>query len=425
MRKNLRISYDEIHGAITPPPSKSYSQRYILMASFLPGKKFIRPVGHSDDEKAALGIAQSCGMKVRPHEDGVSIEGKFSCPETLNCGESGTSFRLVHGLLFASGCRTTITVQGNLSGRPMGPLLDVLREHGYVCRNDDGIYHVDASARKELSHVSIDGSSSSQFVSSVMLAMSIMKGNRSITMLGKRSSGGYIRITSDVLENLGIKAEIDDDKISIYGSIGQMNGTYRIERDYSSSAFLIGLGLLCSEKGITVRDLPYHSAQPDSSFVEILGNLLHVERHENTVDITASRKDSIPHFEVDVDRCPDLAPPLSIIGMFSRNGMSLRNSERLDLKESRRLSAILEIADRLGSVVEHEDDYIMIRRGNLPEDFKPVDYHDHRMSMAQFIACAALKDNFLFPETGDVSKSYPDFFQHMQSIGFNIMQQEE
>ena len=425
MKKNLRISYDEIYGEITPPPSKSYSQRYVLMASFLPGKKFIRPVGHSDDENVALEIAKSCGMRVMPHEDGVSIEGKFSCPEKLNCGESGTSFRLVHGLLFASGCRTTITVQGNLSGRPMGPLLDVLQKHGYVCRNDGGIYYVDASTRKELNHVSIDGGSSSQFVSSVMLAMSIMKGNRTINMLGKRSSEGYLRITSDVLENLGVKAEINDDKISIYGTIAQMNGTYMIERDYSSSAFLIGLGLLCSEKGITVRGLPYHSAQPDSSLVEILGNLLHVERHENTVDITASRKDIIPHFEVDVDKSPDLAPPLSIIGMFSRNGVSIRNSERLDLKESRRLSAILKIAEMLGSVVEHEDDYIMIRKGILPENFKPVDYHDHRMSMAQFIACAALKNNFMFPETGDVSKSYPDFFQHMQSIGFNIMQQEE
>ena len=425
MKKNLRISYDEIHGVITPPPSKSYSQRYVLMASFLPGKKIIGPVGHSDDENVALGIVKACGMKVRAHEDGVLIEGEFSCPKTINCGESGTSFRLVHGLLFASGCRTTINVEGKLSGRPMGPLFDVLRENGYVCTNEGKIYNVDASGRKEFNNVSIDGSSSSQFVSSIMLAMSLMKGKKSITTTGKRSSEGYIQITSDVLENLGVETEIVQDKISIYGTALTMNGTYMVERDYSSSAPLIALGLLCSERGITLRDLPYHSAQPDSAIVEIFGNLLHAERHENTVDITASRKDTIPYFEVDVDRCPDLAPPLSIIGMFSRNGMGLRNPERLDLKESRRLSAILEIANRLGSKVEYHEDRILIRKGTLPEDFKPADYHDHRMSMAQFIACAALKNDFMFPDTGDVSKSYPDFFLHMRDIGFIIGNQEE
>ena len=80
MRENLRISYDEIYGAITPPPSKSYSQRYVLMASFLPGKKFITPVGHSDDEKVALEIA--C----------AALKHNFLFPETGDVSKSYPDF---------------------------------------------------------------------------------------------------------------------------------------------------------------------------------------------------------------------------------------------------------------------------------------------------------------------------------------------
>ncbi len=416
----LDVSYNEIKGEIIPPPSKSFSQRYILMASFLPGKKVIWPVGLSDDEKTAEGIARSCGMSVKRDGESITIEGNFHCPERLDCGESGTAFRLIMGMLSSRRCKTAVDVSGRLAQRPLAPLLESLSPHGFIVERNGNSFMVDATIFSSGEPFVVNPRESSQFVSALMMALSLQKGGGIIEMNGIPSSGGYIRITSEILRNLGVQSEFNANRIKISGKLKQMEGTYCNERDFSSSAILISLGLLCSTDGIRITGLPSSGLQPDSKILDILKDVININKFGDEIEISCRKVDDIPYFEVDVDKTPDLAPALSIIGMFSPNGVGLLNPDRLNLKESKRFDAILEIAKKLNSIVERTEDLITIKMGKLPDKFHPRDYHDHRMSMAQFVACAALMRKFSFPYTGDMDKSFPGFLPEMEKCGFHI-----
>lgn len=410
------LSVGKIGGRVDAPSCKSISQRALLLAAFLPGQKRIGPVNGCDDENVALAICQNTGMHVV--KDGLfyNIYGDPKQPLILSVGESGTSFRLVLGLLAAKKWKCRLQWEGRVSERPMGSLLQVLRDIGCAIAMDGDDILFDGTHARTMDFISVDGSESSQFVSSIMLYMALNPHrHKKVRVTGKKISAEYIEITASLLKDMGVDVRIQDNLIEISGTLTKMDATVNIEGDYSGSAFLMAAGILLSDDGILIGNLKRESIQPDRNILNILNGYL--EWNEGAL---LCRKRNIKNtLVVDVDINPDLAPVIALLGMFSPGGCVIRNSGRLTGKESDRRRAIIDIAEAIGSIVTLEDETIRIKPGKLSGTPVVPMGKDHRIVMEIILVLSKISEKFIVSGVEYLSKSFPDFIETLIAIGFD------
>ncbi|MCL4340888.1 MAG: 3-phosphoshikimate 1-carboxyvinyltransferase [Candidatus Thermoplasmatota archaeon] len=421
----MRISGrgSDISGTVTVPSSKSFSQRCILYAGFSETDARIGPLAFSNDENIAIEIVKNCGLNIVISGSYIEISGKFNCPGLINVGESGTSYRISLGLLAAKGCRTEITGEGLLAARPVRPLVESLERCGARFEfKPDGFPVID-SGGMDMKTCVIDGSLSSQYVTSLVMASSLKAGQSSIRILGRTVSPDYLKITEETLELFGVTARKDGDSYTVTRKTRPEKLHIEIEGDFSSAAVMLVLGVLGSDHGIRVRGLGRKSIQGDSVIVKMLadaGSNINWESGPEG-DCIICRKSDLKKITVDADRYPDLAVTLSITGIFSPAGVEILNPGRLRLKESDRLDAIVKMAGRYGSHIDLNDDCLEIHPGNgmKPQDIL-VESMDHRIIMAEVCAMVLSGSTGLIKFHHEVSKSFPAFFWELEKLSVDV-----
>jgi 3-phosphoshikimate 1-carboxyvinyltransferase len=413
----VKLKAHHLAGTITPPSSKSFTQRYILLAMSREGSTKILNVSGSEDEMVAMGIARDSNFTVDYRDREISINGKFKCPEKVYAGESATSFRLSMGLISGMRCKTVYELAESLSVRPNGPLESALTAAGVkIKRISKNEIEVDSSHIQSMD-MKINGGLSSQFVSSLMLlfAGGLLEGK--IIIEGKNTSTGYIDITEKCLSDFGFTVTRENQTISVSGTPYKGQIKLMVESDFSSAAYFIVLGLLGSKEGIRVSGLSANSLQPDSAILNILKPYLKTfQREENGLEIEC-RQSQLGSVELDADQNPDLAPIMSVIGIFSENGIKIRNIGRLSFKESDRASSIIKLAEDFGASIIKDGTTLNIRRGKEIKQPYSFDFKDHRMIMAAAVAIVISGSDTTLCNTENVKKSYADFFNDLQSLG--------
>lgn len=419
-----RISAGKITGTVKAPGSKSFSQRYILMAALSSAALRIHGISYSDDEQVAIGIAKASGSTMNFNGDTLDIVPEFCCPETVDVGESATSYRLALGLLAAKKCMTEFRGKQELARRPMNELASVLESMGARIEiKDDGFITLDATDLM-VSDMEIDQTRSSQYVSSLLMLLAMSgEGEKKLCVRGTRSSEGYVDITASCLRTMGYDVIRDEGTYRVVARAGE--GAPRdvlIERDYSSAAFFLVLGVLSSEEGIYLKELPEKSLQGDSVILDILrgsSSGVSVEYSEDTAIVKASRS-PVSGVEIDAMSAPDLAPPISILGIFSRDGVVIRNPSRLRIKESDRYGEIVRLVRSFGAEVQEGEDYLRISAGSKVLNPGHLEFTDHRMIMSAIVAGLASGHEIQYDNLERINKSYPSFLGDLKKVGAAI-----
>jgi 3-phosphoshikimate 1-carboxyvinyltransferase len=416
----VKLKAHRLTGTIRPPSSKSFTQRYILLAMAREGKTKIIHVSGSEDEMVAMGIGRDSNFTVDYKDHEVLITGKFKCPEKIYVGESATSYRLSMGFISGMRCRTRYKLAESLSVRPNGPLEAALSAAGVkINRISKDEIEIDSSGIQS-KDVKINGELSSQFVSSLMLlsAGGVFKGK--IIIEGKKTSTGYIDITEKCLTDFGFTVKREKQIISVSGSPHKGQIEVMVEADYSSAAYFIILGLLSSKEGIRLSGLSANSLQPDSAILNILKPYVKTFYTDNAGLEIECRQSHLDSIELDADQNPDLAPIMSVIGIFSENGIIIRNIGRLSFKESDRASSIIKLAEEFGASVIKDGTTLIIKKGKEIKHPLLVDFRDHRMIMAAAVAIVISGSDTSLCNTENVNKSYADFFKDLHSLGVSI-----
>ncbi|MHB8361306.1 MAG: 3-phosphoshikimate 1-carboxyvinyltransferase, partial [Thermoplasmataceae archaeon] len=300
------------------------------------------------------------------------------------------------------------------------PLVDALGSVGVAIRKvSDLLIEMDSSEVKS-GDIRVNQEMSSQFVSSLMLMNATGKFHGKIILEGKRTSRGYIDITEKCINDFGLIAEKSENYININGKIVNEEREMEVERDYSSAAYFIVLGLLASTKGIRIVGLRKNSFQPDAAILDILKPYLEVHDSEDGTIEIISRVTEIGAIEMDADQNPDLAPPISVIGIFSESGVIIRDVRRISFKESDRVSGIIKMAQSFGALIETDGSTLKIRKGNTVKNPDLFDFHDHRIIMSAAIAAITSGSNAILMNSKNVGKSYPTFFQDLKSVGVEV-----
>ena len=309
----------------------------------------------------------------------------------------------------ALGIESEFTGSQRLLERPIGKLAECLNSRGakvvghkVTGKLSSGVYRIDASV-------------SSQYISGLMFALPLLNGDSAIVLEGGLVSKGYLDITIEVLKDFGIEIDVNKDGYFIRGNQKYLAKTSVVEGDYSGASFILCSGAINGE--VTVKGLNQFTTQGDGRILQVLkqfGAKVTVSEDQVTV-----KSQELKGIEVDVEDIPDLAQIISVVGAYASGKTVIKNVERLKIKESDRLQAIIDMLTVCGIKTEVKDNSLIIE-GGRPKGGEFFGGNDHRTVMSSAILAFHANGNSTIIGAEAVSKSYPDFFEQAKKLGGRV-----
>ena len=391
---NIKIQPSKINGKISAIASKSFAHR-ILICDFLAGNN-LRSEFNGFTSKDILATA-NCLRAIR--------SGK----RILDCDESGSTLRFLIPLCAGLGGEFTFLGKGRLLSRPNTPLLNALAKSGVFF--EENKEYIKIWGKLNSGEFEIAGDISSQYVTGLIMALAMLKGDSKIILTSPLASKPYVDITLSVLKDYGIEIQNTDYGYFVKGE-QKFSGEMSAEGDWSNMAFYLVLGAVNGE--ITVSGLNLNSVQGDKKILEILKSAnANVVACANEITVTKSQ---LKGFTMDANDCPDLVPICAVLGAVASGKTIINNIERLRIKESDRVVSTIEMLKSFGIMAE-EKESSMIIYGGKAKGGSVSSFNDHRIVMSSAVLGAVADGESEILDAGAVDKSYPTFFNDYNSVG--------
>ena len=419
-------------GAVTLPGSKSISNRVLLLSALCEGTTVVHDLLDSDDTRVMLQALRQLGCGVQAQGTTVTITGLGgrSWPEQaieFFMGNAGTAMRPLTAALAVHGGDFTLKGVPRMHERPIGDLVDALRELGcaidYLGNAGYPPLRVGQPALKLDKPIPVRGDVSSQFLTALLMALPLAAQDRAITIevVGELISKPYIEITLNLLARYGIAVERHGWERFVIpaGSRYQSPGSIHVEADASSASYFIALGAIAQGKGIRVHGVGAESIQGDIRFVEaaqLMG--AKVNSGPNWLEITRGAW-PLQGIELDCNHIPDAAMTLAVMALYANGPTTLRNIASWRVKETDRIVAMATECRKLGATVEEGPDWIRVHP--LPagkwQRASIHTYDDHRVAMCFSLATFnADRVPVRIEDPKCVAKTFPDYFETLFEV---------
>ncbi len=461
----------EVSGCVTVPASKSWAHRLLITAALSEKPSVIECDGISKDISATVKCLNGLGadikiadekresskstvIKVNPVKKTVDHSGQSALYSPLLCGESGSTLRFLIPVVGALGANAVFHMEGRLSERPLGPLIEVLSEHGMSFRKDGKYLY--CSGKLNSGRFSIPGNISSQYISGLLMALPVIEGDSVLEITGTIESGDYIAMTVRAVEEAGIKLEKKDNTYFIKGGRKfDVPENPVVEKDWSSAAFPLSMGAF-SKEGMTVSGLNLYSVQGDKEIVNILERFgagisvitgdtdeaegiftldeyrKYIESHpdERAKQVSVRvKKDNLKGQIIDASAIPDLVPVISTVAAGAEGETVITHAERLRIKESDRLATTTAMLKALGADIEETPDGLKIRgcgvcktestreTGNAGINGGETEsFNDHRIAMSAAVAAGICRNPVTVRGAECTDKSFPGFWEMLEAF---------
>ncbi len=389
---DITVFPGRLRGTVTAIPSKSVAHRMLICAGFAKeSTQLVCPEINRDIEATARCL-QALGVGITRTDTGYKITPALSIPQSavLPCGESGSTLRFFLPVVGALGVDATFCMEGRLPQRPLSPLWEEMERMGCsLCRPTETTLH--CCGQLKPGSYTISGGVSSQFITGLLLAFALMKGNSSLSVTGKLESKPYIDITMHAMAQFGV-----DSKNFVVNGTGHFRspGTIAVEGDWSNAAFFLTAAALGND--ITTANLDPHSPQGDRAIAALLPQLKN-------------------HCTVCAADIPDLIPILAVYAAANQ-GAIFTDTGRLRLKESDRVASVIWLLEALGGKAEATEDTLTVYPARLTGGVVDA-CGDHRIAMAAAIAATVSNGPVTIFGSQCVEKSYPSFWEVYQALG--------
>lgn len=410
------VSAGSIRGTITPPSSKSYAQRAIALALLAEGRTTLRNLEFCKDTRSALRCIEALGAKVEIIDDStLSIEGGLK-PQSnvLHVGESGLATRLFTPIASLNPTPLTIEGEGTLLYRPMTMMIEPLRQLGVQVRDGGGFLPIEVQGPIHGGEITVDGSVSSQFITGLLLALPLAQEDTTLHVTSPVSTP-YIDMTIDTARRFGVEImhnEGDYTQFFIEGGQQYTPTDLAIEGDWSGAASMLVAGAIAGE--VTIKNISTLSKQADTAICHALeraGAGLIIEQDSITVS-----KRNLRSFEFDATNAPDLFPALAALAAAAEGESVIIGTDRLRHKESDRAETIRREYEKLGIEVDISEKNIMRIRGGEIHPTTTFSHNDHRIAMSLAVSALRCQGEVKIENAECVEKSYPTFFEDLESI---------
>jgi 3-phosphoshikimate 1-carboxyvinyltransferase len=406
-------------GTVQFPGDKSISHRYAMLGAIAEGTSEIHFFSPSADCQSTLSCLKQLGVKIERKDNVVTIQGAGlgglrPAAEPLDAGNSGSTIRMLAGILAGHPFRSVMVGDASLSRRPMKRVADPLVQMGARIKSREGglpPFEIEGGSLKPIRYEM--PVASAQVKSAVLLAGLFAEGETEV--IEKVRTRDHTEIA---LEQMGADIGRHQRTIAVRGR-GHLDGKkLYVPGDFSSAAFFIVAGLVAPDSNLILYNVGLNPTRTGILDVlipmggrvtvvnlemmngELIGNL-HVES-------STLRGGEIP--ESAVPGLIDELPVLAILGTQTEQGLTFRGAAELRVKESDRLAAVVENLRRMGAEVEEFTDGLRVAGRQTLRGAEIDPHDDHRIAMAFAVAGLVAQGDTLIKDSGCVDISFPDFF---------------
>ena len=389
---DICITPKKLYGNINAIPSKSQAHRMLICAAFSDQPTTLICPETNRDIEATANCLTALGAGITWLSNGYCVKPIEEVPfrASLPCQDSGSTLRFLLPIAGALGVDTVFQMTGRLPQRPLTPLWEEMERMGCTLTHPTADT-IRCTGRLRSGEYAINGTVSSQFITGLLFALSLLTGQSRLQVLGKLESAPYVSMTLAAMERFGISC---NDYCFPGNGRFHSPGTVTVEGDWSNAAFFLAAQALGSP--IQVGNLNPDSPQGDRACARLLPAL----------------KDKLTISAADI---PDLVPILAVTAAANQ-GAVFTDIGRLRLKESDRVASVMDMLRALGGQAEADDTTLTVYGTGLHGG--TVDSHnDHRIAMSAAIAATVCDSPVTILGAQCVEKSYPKFFTDYTSLG--------
>lgn len=423
MKKVVKQDFNTLNGQLLIPADKSMSHRAIIFSSLAKGKSVIKNFSTGQDPHSTIKVFQSLGVNIEICENStviVNSDGKLKKPaEFLDCGNSGTTMRLVSGVLAGQNFVSTLVGDDSLSKRPMKRIIEPLRLMGAEIKSQDSKAPLEIIGTPLHSIDYCSKIASAQVKSCILLAGMNAEGVTKFTE-------PYIsrNHTEILLKHMGAKIEVNNTTTSIEKSeLSPIN--IEIFGDISSAAYFIAAALIIPKSKIILKNIGLNPTR--TGIIDVVkqmgGNIQIINQKEVCGELVgdiqveySELKGSKIGGEI-IPRLIDEIPVIAVLATQAEGETIISDAQDLRNKESDRISAIVTELKKVSAQIEETPDGMIIKgKSDLTGDCEIETYHDHRLAMSMYVAGLITHKPIAIDGFEWVNISFPEFEQFFDSI---------
>jgi 3-phosphoshikimate 1-carboxyvinyltransferase len=409
MNLQLHSAISTLNATISITGSKSETNRLLLLQALYPNL-VLANTSNSDDSEVMTKALQN-----------EQLSGTDA--QLVDIHHAGTAMRFLTAFFAVSeGKEVVLTGSQRMTERPIKVLVEALQQLGaqIAYEKEVGFPPIRIKGQKiTQSKVSIPANVSSQYISALLLVAPKLENGIELTLVGEITSVPYIKMTLALLNEIGVETKFEENVITVKPlTTNSKQQTLTVESDWSSASYFFSLAALSKEAAIVLSSYKESSLQGDSALVEIYAKM-GVEARFEANQLTLVKQPNFEYQSVtfDLNNTPDIAQTIVVTCLGLGIGCHLTGLHTLKIKETDRLEALRIELTKLGASISVTNDSLTLEpTQEILENIAIDTYNDHRMAMA--FAPLALRVPIIINNAEVVSKSYPDFWTDLTTLGF-------
>lgn len=414
-----------IKGTIKVPGDKSISHRALILASLSEGKSIIKGISECEDCISTINCLKDLGVKIKEEGENLAIYGEglfaFKGPKKdLDCGNSGTTMRLLAGVLSGQNFSSVLTGDKYLRKRPMGRVVGPLRRMGAKINACKGNYPPLKIKGSKLKGIRYNSPIASAQVKSCLLLAGLYASGTTVVTEPSRSRDH----TERMLKYLGVPLRVQGTSVSIERKRFKKKELF-IPGDISSAAFFIAAAATLKNSKIKILSVGMNPTR--TGFLDILDKMGADVKTKNVrkvcgepvADLEIEGKNRLKAIEIGgkiIPRVIDEIPILATVSCFAQGKTVIKDAGELRVKETDRIHAIVSQLKRLGAAIKERKDGMEISGGKKLKGTTVKSFGDHRIAMALAIAGLAASGKTKVDDTDCINTSFPGFEDLLKKV---------
>lgn len=403
----LKKHKERLKGQINLEASKSESNRALIINALAAGdSNRIRNLSMARDTRTMLKLLES-------KEDILDVK------------DAGTTMRFITAYRALGDTQVTVTGTDRMQKRPIGPLVNALREIGanieYLGEEGYPPLKIKKFPGQQRNEISIPGNISSQYISALLMIAPSLPQGLAINLTTEVFSKPYIQMTLDLMKDFGILSKWKGNTIIVEPQTYEPS-SYTIEGDWSGASYWYSFLALTPRRGyLNLPGIWGYSSQGDREIANMMYHLGVATHYESGKVKLLKRKVTEREITFDFRECPDLAQTVMVVAAAKGVRLEMTGLESLKIKETDRVQAMTEQIAKIGAqLIENGNKWTLIPSESLPEEIEVDTYEDHRMAMAFAPLCQLM--NVTIHDPMVVDKSYPGFWEELKGLGVEIQE---
>ncbi len=402
---SITLNQKEISADLDLPSSKSESNRALIIQALANDEITLHNLSSARDTQTMIRLLQSR-------------------EQVLDVIDAGTTMRFLTAYFSATGKNQILTGTPRMCKRPIGELVDALRNLGaeidYWKQEGYPPLHIKHLTPIQGGKIHMKGNVSSQFITALLLIAPKLKGGLDIQLVGEIYSRPYIEMTLSMMEYFGVQSIVDwEHQLIKVNEAPYKASTYTIESDWSAASYWYSMAALSDKCTLTLKGLRDQSWQGDREIANIMKHFgVHTTFDETGAHLSKSEHHISPQpLEIDFKEIPDMAQTVAVLSAAMNIPVYMSGLESLRIKETDRIFALQTELKKFGVRMLESSESVFHIQGDFHPSSQPIHtYEDHRMAMA-FAPLSFIQQELQIEDPAVVGKSYPEFWEHLDLIG--------